>query len=364
MSKSNNECHDCGKRFNFFSPAQKCSNYEQCGNTICKKCLESHPLVLQSTSQHDSQNEDTRKEPLKVQCFCTSCFHEKSVLDFAKTFDVIEPTKQDGGNADANADGTSVQPSGIVFIFGHGGGGSRAMFRPHAQVLAQKFGHKCILLDFPGHGTAVKVPLDLNSCSDALTNVLQENNILPKDQGGKTIYIGASFGAYVGFHILQQHKEYFSGAILLDCGQNVGPGASLKARLGLWFLRQMGNLLSNKGLMEAMMGVTKKSHADYHLVESTYGAGMFFDQATAQVRCLEQVEPASLIAKIPFPMLFMNGMEDYRDSEEKWLSLCVDRDHSELKDYEHGDHFFTHDSRFVQDMLSRWDVFSRTVVVQ
>lgn len=292
-----------------------------------------------------------------MQCFCTQCFHEKSVLDFTKAFDVIEPPAPvvPGGK-------DSVQPSGIVVIFGHGGGGSRAMFRPHAQALAETCGHKCILFDFPGHGTAVQVPLDLNSCSDALERVLKENKILPKDSGGKTIYIGGSFGAYVGFYILVRYKEYFSGAILLDCGQNVGPGASLKARVGLWFLRQMGSFLSNKGLMDAMMGVTKKSHADYHLVESTFGAGMFFDQAAAQVRCLQEVEPASLIPKIPFPMLFMNGTEDYRDSEEKWLRLCTEKEYSELKDYEHGDHFFTHDSRFVSDMLSRWDAFSRAVV--
>lgn len=304
---------------------------------------------------------------MKIQCFCKQCFGKKSVLDFTKTFDIVEPDKKNNSKGD-NAI-CAVQPSGIVVIFGHGGGGSRAMFRPHAEALAQRYGHKCILFDFPGHGTCVQEPLDLKSCSDALHRVLQENKILPKDQGGgsgggKNIYIGGSFGAYVGFHILEQYKEYFSGAVLLDCGQNVGPGASLKARVGLWFLRQMGSLMSNKGLMEAMMGVTKKSHADYYLVESSYGAGMFFDQAAEQVRCLQEVEPAILIPKIPFPILFMNGTEDYRDSEEKWLSLCVDKDHSELKDYEHGDHFFTHDSRFVEDMLSRWDAFSRRAVLE
>jgi hypothetical protein len=35
---------------------------------------------------------------------------------------------------------------------------------------------------------------------------------------------------------------------------------------------------------------------------------------------------------------------------------------SELKDYEKGDHFFTHDSRFVDDMLGKWDLFSRRAV--
>ena len=66
---------------------------------------------------------------------------------------------------------------------------------------------------------------------------------------------------------------------------------------------------------------------------------MFFQQGAAQCDCLHSVAPAS---------------------ENKWLELCKD-ERSELKVYESGDHFFCHDSRFVDDMLDRMDRFIQAV---
>jgi pimeloyl-ACP methyl ester carboxylesterase len=84
-------------------------------------------------------------------------------------------------------------------------------------------------------------------------------------------------------------------------------------------------------------------------------AGMFFDQAAAQVECLRLSNPAHYIPKIKVPILYMNGSKDYRDSEDKWLELSLKNDTtavaSELKVYEGGDHFFMHDSKFVEDVL-------------
>ena len=88
------------------------------------------------------------------------------------------------------------------------------------------------------------------------------------------------------------------------------------------------------------------------MLETNFGAGMWFDHAEAQVACLKAVSPAEYIPKLDFPILFMNGSKDYRDSEHRWLELCVNKK-SELKVYEGGDHFFTHDTRFLEDMLAR-----------
>ena len=45
------------------------------------------------------------------------------------------------------------------------------------------------------------------------------------------------------------------------------------------------------------------------------------------------------IPKLHFPnILFMNRSKDYRDSEHRWLELCVNKK-SELKVYEGGDYF-------------------------
>jgi hypothetical protein len=81
-----------------------------------------------------------------------------------------------------------------------------------------------------------------------------------------------------------------------------------------------------------MKDVCLKSDADYHLMETVFGAGMFFDQAGEQVECLRAVAPAEYIPSVSFPLIFMNGDKDYRDSEKKWLELCKNQD-SELQVY-------------------------------
>merc|ERR1712183_305437 len=107
-----------------------------------------------------------------------------------------------------------------------------------------------------------------------------------------------------------------------------------------------------------MMSATENSKADYHLIEAVYGSGMYFQQAKNQVDVLHSVSPADHIPNLKLPMLFFNGSEDHRDSEDKWLSLCKDQELSSLKTYEGADHFFMHDSRFIKDMLDRMDKFA------
>lgn len=123
-------------------------------------------------------------------------------------------------------------------------------------------------------------------------------------------------------------------------------------------LSWLGSHLSNASLLVMMRDVTVKSGADYKLFETIFGAGMFFDQAIEQVNCLRAVAPAEYIPNLDFPILFMNGELDHRDSEDRWLELCTN-DKSELKDYpKPGDHFFTHFSQFVDDILTRWHDFA------
>ena len=75
-------------------------------------------------------------------------------------------------------------------------------------------------------------------------------------------------------------------------GQNVGPDCSLKARVGIYFLRMATKSMSNKGMMKAMVSATKKSPADWKLIESTFGAGQFFDQGMQQVEVMHSVKPS------------------------------------------------------------------------
>jgi len=206
--------------------------------------------------------------------------------------------------------------------------------------------------------TLVDTKLTLDECVDTVRSILHEEC----SSSQKIVYIGGSLGAYIGFHILGELNTQFSCAVLIDCGQNnVGPDCSLQARFRIWFLRKLTTKMSNKSLMEAMIKAVKKSKADYHLVETAFGAGYFFQQAGAQWDSMHTVAPADIIPSLNFPMLFFNGSEDHRDSEDKWLSLCKHEELSSLKVYQGGDHFFCHDSRFVHDMLDRIDRFVQAV---
>ena len=333
-------CDDCqvqikGRLFGLLKPLSTLCANDNCSKNLCGECSGNHALIP------FKENE----EPLpiikaSIKSYCKPCFRDISLLDYSKTYDVVEPT----GGTDENT---------VTLLWVHGGGSSRLMFRRHAPLLAKK-NYRSILIDMPGHGTLVDTTtLTLDECVQTVTRILDSENC----DTSRTIYIGASLGAYTGFHVLSRLNDRFSGAVLMDCGQNVGPDCSLKARMGLWMLRKMAGSMSNKSLMKAMMSTIKKSKADFHLAETCYAAGMFFEQGAAQVHCLHTIRPATNIPALTFPILFFNGSLDYRDSEDHWLSLCSDKTRSSLKVYEDGDHFFCHDSRFVNDIVDRIDSF-------
>jgi pimeloyl-ACP methyl ester carboxylesterase/DNA-directed RNA polymerase subunit RPC12/RpoP len=298
---------------------------EGCGSALCKACHGTCPLLTVPSDKETVIKNGT------IQHFCKPCFHTKSTIDFAAPFVSIEGT------------------SGITFVYVHGGGGSRQMYYGHAQEMKKRYQHGAILLDLPGHGAMVDTPLTLESSAQALDKALAEATYSRSD---KLVYVGGSLGAYIGFSLLDKFQDKFSAAVLMDCGQNVGPGASLKARLGLVMLNFVAKRYSNADLMKLMLGVSKKSKADFMLVETCFGAGNFFEQGEAQVECLRTVAPADYVGKVSFPILFMNGSEDHRDSENLWLKLCQNKA-SDLKVYEGGDHFFCHDTRFLDDILTR-----------
>eukprot|EP00529_Nitzschia_sp_RCC80_P031575 CAMPEP_0113513804 /NCGR_PEP_ID=MMETSP0014_2-20120614/40063_1 /TAXON_ID=2857 /ORGANISM="Nitzschia sp." /LENGTH=367 /DNA_ID=CAMNT_0000410243 /DNA_START=99 /DNA_END=1202 /DNA_ORIENTATION=- /assembly_acc=CAM_ASM_000159 len=358
-------CEECGANIGCLSlsSAKAC---HKCEKVLCSKCASSFPLIPFKNAKNENEDgeEDDEANDLSkhntICSFCKKCFQEESVLDFTKAFDVVEPTtKKDPihGTSSTTTVGISNNKtnSAMTFVFVHGGGASRAMYAPYARLLADR-GHRSILLDLPGHGTLADTPLTLDSCASTVQKILDEDSTLTKDN---TIYVGGSFGAYTGFYTLDKLKDRFAGAVLIDCGQGVGPGCSFKARFGLVFLRMLSKNMSNMGLMGAMMSVSKKSPADWKLIESTFGAGNFFDQGAEQVDCLHTVDPAGHIPNLKFPIIFFNGSEDHRDSEDKWLSLCHDKERSYLKVYEGGDHFFSHDSRFVSDLTDRLDKFAK-----
>ena len=86
----------------------------------------------------------------------------------------------------------------------------------------------------------------------------------------------------------------------------------------------------------------------------------FFDKGMQKVEVMHSVKPSVHIPSFEFPVLFMNGSEDYRDSEDTWLGLCKDQERSTLKVYDGGDHFFSHDTRLYKDVVDQLDTFAST----
>ncbi|OEU08712.1 alpha/beta-hydrolase [Fragilariopsis cylindrus CCMP1102] len=315
---------------------------DECKGQLCSTCYGKRPLIIGKPDDEDGGNNDDPQAGTMKQ-YCKSCFEIASTIDFSKTYDTIP-----GGSS-----------SDIVWVFSHGASGCRQLFAPQAKELKKRYGHSSISWDLPGHGSMVDTPLTLESSKETLTSVLKENESWT--QGKKLIYVGASLGAYIGYYLLEHMQDKFVGAVLMDAGQNVGPGASFKAKMGLVVLKMIGCNFSNSTMMQLMLGEMKKSKADYHLIDAVFGAGMFFEHTKSHVECLKTVAPADHIPTFQFPILFINGSEDYRDSEDKWLALCTKKDDSELKVYERGDHFFMHDSRFIDDLFTRMDGYSKTL---
>jgi pimeloyl-ACP methyl ester carboxylesterase len=344
-----------------------CESSAACPNVLCKTCFVRRPLLIvpdnknhhgstnngDDDDSHGGRNNNVNAGGTGIKRLCRTCFESQSTLNFAATYD-YQPSR-----------------SGTTFVFAHGVSGCRRTFAPYADYLHAHHQHGYLLIDLPGHGTCVDIPLSLDSCVQHVREILSACQLDTASE--RLIYVGVSFGAYVGFHVLaelfkeentkkdgpQQHR-LFHGAVMMDSGQNVGPGCGLASRVGLMVLKMVGTYFSNYALMKMFLDTISKSKAeDPVLVDCVFAAGMWFDQAAAFVHCLQDVAPAELIPQIPIPILFLNGSLDHRDCEKKWLSLSAP--HSSLKVYKGGDHFFPSDSRFIDDIFARMVEFAKSL---
>lgn len=301
----------------------------KCNRPLCVSCSGKYCLV-----PFDEANPE--KVGKVARSFCKICFEETSTVDYSKITDVIGPESSD-----------------TAFVMVHGGGVSRAMFRPQARILAEA-GFKCILPDLPGHGSLMGAKLTPDTCVSTIKSALDENNVKP---GDRVIYVGASFGSQVGFYVLDKLPGYFSGAIMMACGQNVGPGAALQIRCGQLIAKQLFGYMSNLYFLNSGISSLEKLSADFHIAESLVGGGTFIDAMPALTDCQQAISTSDIIPRLIIPLLFLNGSDEYRADEARWLALSPNKA-STSQVYEGGDHFVSHDSRFVPDILARMKDFA------
>lgn len=274
----------------------------KCNRPLCVSCSGKYCLV-----PFDEANPE--KVGKVARSFCKICFEETSTVDYLKITDVIGPESSD-----------------TAFVMVHGGGVSRAL------------GAK----------------LTPDTCVSTIKSALDENNVKP---GDRVIYVGASFGSQGGFYVLDKLPGYFSGAIMMACGQNVGPGAALQIRCGQLIAKQLFGYMSNLYFLNSGISSLEKLSADFHIAESLVGGGTFIDAMPALTDCQQAISTSDIIPRLIIPLLFLNGSDEYRADEARWLALSPNKA-STSQVYEGGDHFVSHDSRFVPDILARMKDFA------
>ena len=123
------------------------------------------------------------------------------------------------------------------------------MFMLHARRLAER-GHRCVLIDLPGHGARMDEPLSLGAAVSVVVEATLEH--VPAKDGCKPILMGGSLGGYVSMEVLGSHPGLFDGAVIAMSGQNVGRGRGFQAKVGLAAMAFVMPLLAPETMMQKM----------------------------------------------------------------------------------------------------------------
>lgn len=326
-------CASCHVGFNswlFQSPSICPIAQGGCGRGFCSKCID-----YACCTELDAK-EFGMKAP--IYNFCKECFKKVSNLDFESNYTIYGPEK-----------GTT---KAIVFL--HGGGGCRKMFDYHAKYFSEKKGFRCVLIDLPGHGSRIDEELTFDSAIAAVQHAVTD---LAGNYGeSKPIVVGGSLGGYILMEYVGRFPDAIEMAVVTMCGQDVGVERGWMAGFGLWALGSVSSIMGSKGLLSALVAESgRNAQLEEQLVlEGSLRSGMFFHQANAQIAILKASHPTRSLPLFRGHILFINGSKDHRDSEHRWL------DHSttgKLLVYEGGDHFFSHDKRFLSRFLEDMENF-------
>jgi pimeloyl-ACP methyl ester carboxylesterase len=285
----------------------------------------------------------------KAAVACRSCFRAAVApfIDLSVAFEVHGPP---------------VPGSAPTVVLVHGGGGSRAMYRPLALALVTA-GFRCVLPDLPAHGGAMDEPLTIDTACAKLKH-LAEQQAVPY-HGTKPIYIGGSLGGYIGMELIGRHPDLFSAAVILCAEQTVGSGASLPAAAALGVMSLMLDLFMTSATMTGLMlGITAKhKFLDKELISScSTQPGMYFHSGSSHCKLLRSCKSLEAMQRFFGPVCYIGGSLDHRDMAAALLNTSRKNEASRNVSnsvmltrsicYEGGDHFFSHDTRFIKQFES------------
>jgi pimeloyl-ACP methyl ester carboxylesterase len=222
------------------------------------------------------------------------------------------------------------------------------MFEAHARQLSEENGFRCVLIDLPGHGSRMDETLTMDSAIDTILR--DTNSHTAAFKGMKPVAVGGSLGGYLLMEFVGKYPDVFDACIVAMCGQNVGVGRGWAASMGLYILEYLMRSISSSTALKLMVDeACKNKYIDKEMLIPILRTGMFFKENPSQINILKATNPAESLPKYDGFILFVNGSEDHRDSENVWLRTAKA---ARLIDYQGGDHFFTHDRRFMQAFIS------------
>ena len=289
------------------------------------------------TSAHAKDSDN-----FKVSAVCDSCFSRLSTIDMNEQVDIY-----------------GAEPgAGLSIVVVHGGGASRKLYEPLARHLAKK-GYRVVLPDLPGHGSRLKEPLTLQNAIQTLAKDVKDYTAPYK--GVKPVYIGGSLGGYVGMELMGKYPDLFSGAIIAAATQTVGAGASVKAKMALGTMHYMKPLISSVTMAQQMVKLAS-SHKTIDkelLKECSVDPGFFFQTTKQQVAVLRATNSVEAMKKFHGPVLYLQGGKDHHDMEQALLAVGNKSSRPAVASYTFpdGDHFFSHDVRYVEEFYHRVDLF-------
>lgn len=267
------------------------------------------------------------------------------MIDFGTNVDVFEPPSEE-------------KFSGTTYIISHGAGCSRASFRIHGRAMAERYGHRVILPDMPGHGSRMDEECTAESCVDSIRKVIKDFNIPSKKEqeanGQKTFFMGVSWSSYVGYSLLGELKEYFTGAILESCAVDL---AKIYYDLPWRFVTFVVNNLSyqnqNRVLYFRLVTLRNSSRL-LDFVETRFGAGIY--GKSNPYKCAKDIKLWGCVPKIECPVLFLHAKDDHlgydRGCQKKILKKLLRKDECEVYVFKNGDHVFSHDMKHFDKFLS------------
>ena len=340
--------------------------------TICRK----HGFCSMCLNYAVVRPKSGSSDALESVAACRACFRLSVSLDLSVKWEVVAPQMRLDESSDNVAD-TEV----VTVIALHGGGGSRALYRPLAATLSAN-GIRTILVDLPAHGGRMDEPLSIDSVAAAVLEAMEAHKVGPRQP---FVLLGGSLGGFAAMELLGRYPNSFMGAVICCASQNTGFNASFKAKAALsaaeFLLHHVLFASTTVGAMISM--VTSHKHLDPMLMKATgVDSGFYFHSGASHVQVLRCTNSREAMRKYHGPVLFLDGSEDHHDMLTDLVEIATTNelcnlDSAGLVDdagrlvalsrsvlYKGADHFFSHDKRFRCEFESDVVMFVRQVAAR